>query len=125
MIILKKNQDINKNDKIPEIISRDKFDAKENNHIKKQIKKNNNKKYNFENNNISSKLNFNNIYEKRNNPFLNHATTNIDDKEGKKNENVYHRNQLSKKNEDNIIKKIENKLCIYIFYCFANQKKNK
>ena len=100
LIILKKNQDINKNDKIPEIISRDKFDAKENNHIKKQIKKNNNKKYNFENNNISSKLNFNNIYEKRNNAFLNHATTNIDDKEGKKNENVYHRNQLSKKNEN-------------------------
>ena len=34
LIILKKNQDINKNDKIPEIISRDKFEAKENNHIK-------------------------------------------------------------------------------------------
>ena len=80
----------------------------------------------FEKNNKSSKLNFNNIYEKkRNNEFLNHATTNIDDNEGKKNDNTYHRyyrNQLCKKNEDNIIKKIENKLCVYIFFCFANQK---
>ena len=39
LIILKKNQDINKNDKIPEIISRDKFEAKENNHIKMRKKK--------------------------------------------------------------------------------------
>ena len=131
LIILKNKKYKAKDDEIREIISKDKIEIKENYQIKKQIKKIKKKnnyypsydnKY-FEKNNKSSKLNFNNIYEdKRNNAYLNHATTIIDDIEDKKNEGECRRCQLNKKNEENVMKKIENRLCVRVFFCFANQK---